>query len=195
MCKKILPVRGIDSSVKLHANIPDLLQQNLLCLSWKQDLPVGEIILFKFILKSSNGTVEWQPGADRVIETFKTTKIVAVQEDWEKAELQNIIEETESDRTNHVTTESKEDLASKLMEIAGISKGIIFKPDEKAMDSKEENSTHKKEMNPGLVPGLELVPEILSSKENVSPDKNFGATSRISPVDKANDGISLQVKP
>jgi len=58
-----------------------------------QDMPAGKSILYKFILKGKEGDISWQPGSDRVIQTWETMNRIIVLEDWENAELQKIIEE------------------------------------------------------------------------------------------------------
>jgi hypothetical protein len=58
-----------------------------------QDMPAGKSILYKFILKGKEGDIIWQPGSDRVIQTWETMNRIIVLEDWENAELQKIIEE------------------------------------------------------------------------------------------------------
>ncbi|KAM2566838.1 hypothetical protein TB1_009290 [Malus domestica] len=57
------------------------------------DIPVGKLIQFKFILKESTGNISWQPGPDRIFQTWETRNRITVSEDWADAELQKIIEE------------------------------------------------------------------------------------------------------
>ncbi|XP_061362810.1 uncharacterized protein LOC133306500 [Gastrolobium bilobum] len=57
------------------------------------DMPTGKSIQFKFILKGKGGDIIWQPGSDRIINTWETVNRITVCEDWENAELQKIIEE------------------------------------------------------------------------------------------------------
>lgn len=58
-----------------------------------QDMPAGKSILYKFILKGKEGDIIWQPGSDRIIQTWETMNKIIVLEDWENAELQKIVEE------------------------------------------------------------------------------------------------------
>ncbi|KAF3449744.1 hypothetical protein FNV43_RR10475 [Rhamnella rubrinervis] len=62
---------------------------------WSVELhiPVGKSIQFKFILKAKTGNLSWQPGPDRIFQTWETTNIITVCEDWENAESQKIMEE------------------------------------------------------------------------------------------------------
>lgn len=64
------------------------------------DMPAGKSILYKFILKGKEGDIIWQPGLDRVIQTWETMNRIIVLEDWENAELQKIIEEDTLSQTN-----------------------------------------------------------------------------------------------
>ena len=63
------------------------------CIMFHQDIPVGKSIQFKFILRGLSGEVYWQPGPDRIMQTWETTNTIIVSEDWENAESQKIIEE------------------------------------------------------------------------------------------------------
>ncbi|XP_042516476.1 uncharacterized protein LOC122090820 [Macadamia integrifolia] len=57
------------------------------------DLPVGKSVQFKFILEGTDGEVVWQPGADRLVQTWETKNTIIVSEDWENPEIQKVIEE------------------------------------------------------------------------------------------------------
>ncbi|CAI8601054.1 unnamed protein product [Vicia faba] len=57
------------------------------------DMPAGKSIQYKFILKGIEGDIIWQPGSDRVIQTWETMNRIVVSEDWENAELQKVVEE------------------------------------------------------------------------------------------------------
>lgn len=60
------------------------------------DIPVGKSIQFKFILKDASGEIVWQPGADRVFQTWETKNTITVSEDWENTELQIVSEEEQA---------------------------------------------------------------------------------------------------
>ncbi|KAF6153575.1 hypothetical protein GIB67_027442 [Kingdonia uniflora] len=47
------------------------------------DIPVGKIIQFKFILESDSGELMWQPGPDRVLETWETEETIIVAKEWD----------------------------------------------------------------------------------------------------------------
>ncbi|XP_047309626.1 uncharacterized protein LOC124913046 [Impatiens glandulifera] len=76
--------------------------QDALPLEWSEghvwtldlDIPVGETIQYKFLLKGdSSMDVIWQPGSDRIFKTWKCSNKIAVYEDWDDEFLQKIIEE------------------------------------------------------------------------------------------------------
>ncbi|KAK1355735.1 CBM20 domain-containing protein [Heracleum sosnowskyi] len=57
------------------------------------DIPIAKCIKFKIILKDGSENITWQPGPDRILQTSETQNSITVCEDWDSAELQNIIEE------------------------------------------------------------------------------------------------------
>lgn len=58
-----------------------------------QDVPVGKAIQFKFILRGFAGEITWQPGPDRILKIWETTKTIVVSQDWDNAENREISEE------------------------------------------------------------------------------------------------------
>ncbi|KAK3015512.1 hypothetical protein RJ639_005394 [Escallonia herrerae] len=69
------------------------------------DVPIGKSIKFKFILKEGTDYVLWQPGPDRILQTWETEKTIIVWEDWENAELQNLTEDEPSFKQNDTDQE------------------------------------------------------------------------------------------
>ena len=63
------------------------------CFILAQDIPVGLSIQFKFVLKTSNVHLFWQPGPDRIFKSWETENTIIVCENWEEAEHQKVIEE------------------------------------------------------------------------------------------------------
>lgn len=57
------------------------------------DIPVGKSVQFKLILRAKNGNILWQPGPDRIFQTWETENTITVCEDWENAQCQKISEE------------------------------------------------------------------------------------------------------
>ncbi|XP_057498879.1 uncharacterized protein LOC130783326 [Actinidia eriantha] len=66
----------------------------------KMDIPIGKSIQYKFILKGKTGNILWQPGPDRILQTWETNNTISVSADWDNSELQMIIEEEPSSITN-----------------------------------------------------------------------------------------------
>ncbi|KAE8099224.1 hypothetical protein FH972_017222 [Carpinus fangiana] len=72
------------------------------------DIPIGKAIHFKFILKGSTGNIFWQPGPDRIFQTWETRNTITVCEDWDNAQLQKIIEEEQfADQNEQPTVDSE----------------------------------------------------------------------------------------
>uniref|UniRef100_A0A1D1YZV9 Glucoamylase n=1 Tax=Anthurium amnicola TaxID=1678845 RepID=A0A1D1YZV9_9ARAE len=59
----------------------------------EMDMPVGKEIKFKFLLRSLSGKIKWQPGPDRVLQTWETTNTIVVAGDWENEIDPKIAEE------------------------------------------------------------------------------------------------------
>ncbi|KAK6943101.1 Carbohydrate binding module family 20, partial [Dillenia turbinata] len=59
----------------------------------EMDIPMEKSIQYKFILKGITGKILWQPGPDRILQTWETNNTISVTEDWEDAGLQKIVEE------------------------------------------------------------------------------------------------------
>ncbi|PIN17185.1 Phosphoglucan, water dikinase [Handroanthus impetiginosus] len=59
----------------------------------QMDISIGKVIKYKFILKEQTGKISWQPGPDRILETWDTKKTITVVEDWDNQDLQNVVEE------------------------------------------------------------------------------------------------------
>ncbi|KAK0585930.1 hypothetical protein LWI29_036461 [Acer saccharum] len=74
--------------------------ENAIPLNWSDghvwtvelDIPVGKSIQFKFVLKNRTGNMLWQPGPDRIFQTWETENTITICEDWENAEYQKISE-------------------------------------------------------------------------------------------------------
>ncbi|CAI9097325.1 OLC1v1033719C2 [Oldenlandia corymbosa var. corymbosa] len=87
--------------------------ENAIPLNWSDghvwalelDVPCGKVIKYKFILKGGGDYILWQPGPDRILQTWGTEKTIIVSEDWDNAELQTIVE---ADPITHQLSESME---------------------------------------------------------------------------------------
>ena len=71
-------------------------------------MPIGKSIQFKFILKGSAEKILWQPGPDRIFETWETKNTITICEDWENPEFQKVIEEEQLANLNEPTTENSD---------------------------------------------------------------------------------------
>lgn len=62
---------------------------------WTAELefPTDKTVKYKVILQENAGTILWQPGPDRVLETWDTEKIITVSEHWDNPELRDVVEE------------------------------------------------------------------------------------------------------
>ncbi|KAL7169673.1 hypothetical protein ACSBR2_034660 [Camellia fascicularis] len=74
------------------------------------DIPIGKSIQFKFILKGSTGNILWQPGPNRILETWETKNTVLVSEDWDYNELRMLIEEEPTSIENIESTSNTDTL-------------------------------------------------------------------------------------
>lgn len=57
------------------------------------DVPIEKCIKFKIILKQGPENIIWQPGPDRILQTWETENTITISEDWESADCQKILEE------------------------------------------------------------------------------------------------------
>ncbi|XP_068638419.1 uncharacterized protein [Aristolochia californica] len=105
------------------------------------DIPIGKSIQYKFILKGPSGEVEWQPGPDRVFQTWETGKIIVVTEDWENAELQDM----------------REEKTTKIQDEESISSDIVLAESTVMMDETKNSENNpislKQEENPVTITG------------------------------------------
>ncbi|CAL5420315.1 unnamed protein product [Camellia sinensis] len=74
------------------------------------DIPIGKSIQFKFILKGSTGNILWQPGPNRILETWETKNTVLVSENWDYNELRMLIEEEPTSIENIESTSNTDTL-------------------------------------------------------------------------------------
>ncbi|XP_062095252.1 uncharacterized protein LOC133801120 [Humulus lupulus] len=104
------------------------------------DIPVGKSIHFKFILKDSNGEVLWQPGPDRVFQTWETNNAIIVSEDWENTELQIVTEEDEVSIQNAAEnlTHPQEELVSDVNNESTIANDDVTPKEKPSVEPHEE---------------------------------------------------------
>ncbi|CDY11209.1 BnaA03g00450D [Brassica napus] len=191
--------------------------ENALPLNWSDghvwtldlELPVGRLVEFKFILKAQTGEILWQPGPNRAIETWETSKTIRICEDWENADLQMMREEDfvpfDQEEEQHVTllTDASSNGAEEEVEVLDavqqISSVVIVENEGYVSDDEpEENSSgalsacqdgnvieeamFSEEESPVLVPGL-FPPSDLDSEEVIEVI-NEGKAETFPEVDK-----------
>ncbi|KAH9325279.1 hypothetical protein KI387_005457, partial [Taxus chinensis] len=85
------------------------------------DIPVGKKIYFKFILTDKKGEIQWQPGPDRVLETWESATTLLVSQDWDDINLQTITEEEMDEQVIRVL---KQEIAENELVITAIQQEI-----------------------------------------------------------------------
>jgi len=81
------------------------------------DIPVGKRIYFKFILTDKLGEIQWQPGPDRIFETWETTATIVVSEDWDSFHPQTITEEATEDEFDETKAETQDPIGGGTAEV------------------------------------------------------------------------------
>ncbi|XP_052172471.1 uncharacterized protein LOC127788331 [Diospyros lotus] len=74
--------------------------------SVEMDIPVQRSIQFKYALKRTTGEILWQPGPDRVFQTWETNSKITITEDWESAEFQKMTEKTNNSENETVAEDN-----------------------------------------------------------------------------------------
>ncbi|KAK7273705.1 hypothetical protein RIF29_14764 [Crotalaria pallida] len=160
------------------------------------DVPAGKSIQFKFILKGKAGDIIWQPGSDRVIQTWETRRRIIVCEDWENGELQKIIEEDQLAQSNeeiHVDSEMST-FAENMDNPEEGQVTIVSK-----ISAIEDSQTHEEEEQPSAEPGLQqIIADSISSSmekpmamvaENIGSSEDLINWSEESADSPRNDDI------
>lgn len=126
------------------------------------DIPVGKRIYFKFILTDKLGEIQWQPGPDRIFETWNTTATIVVLEDWDSFDPQTITEEATEGEFAETMAETEEPIWNGTAEV------LVPATDEEGGGGREVNSGV-----PVLVPGLtKAFHADCSVEEDVGSDRN-----------------------
>jgi hypothetical protein len=81
------------------------------------DIPVGKRIYFKFILTDKLGEIQWQPGPDRIFETWETTATIVVSEDWDSFHPQTITEEATEAEFDETKAETQDPIGGGTAEV------------------------------------------------------------------------------
>ncbi|KAM7526468.1 hypothetical protein LguiA_016370 [Lonicera macranthoides] len=158
------------------------------------DVPIGKSIKYKFLLKGDTGKdILWQPGPDRILQTWATNKTITVSEDWDNADLQKLAEEEPSSFliNTPISNPEKAIVAENLTQPLGSQANNIEEDKEdplpigdngsamnvKDMESKKDRGKMGSyEGVPVLVPGLTPLPIALTDDAEESTNevvKNF----------------------
>lgn len=125
------------------------------------DIPVGKRIYFKFILTNKLGEIQWQPGPDRIFETWETTATIVVSEDWDSFHPQTISEEATEGEFAKTMTETLDPIGDGTAEV------LVPGTDEKGGGGEVISGV------PVLVPGLtKAFYADFSVEEDVGSDRN-----------------------
>ncbi|CAL0324721.1 unnamed protein product [Lupinus luteus] len=124
------------------------------------DMPTRKSILYKFILKGKEGEIVWQPGSDRTIQTWETTKRIIVCEDWENVEFQKIIEEYQLDQSNE-ETQVEPEMSSFAEHLDNPEEGLVSNVYK--ISGIEDSRTHSEEKPPGEPDLLQINDYTISS--------------------------------
>ncbi|XP_030480718.1 uncharacterized protein LOC115697742 isoform X1 [Cannabis sativa] len=143
------------------------------------DIPIGKSIHFKFILKDSNGEVLWQPGPDRVFQTWETKNAITVYEDWENTELQIVAEEDEVSIQNadENLTHPQEELVSDVYNEPTITNNDVTTQEKPLVEPREEQIVLNNIPSPEEKPIQAIVEDSTSYTDNDSLEKKFAAIS------------------
>ncbi|KAG6435759.1 hypothetical protein SASPL_100634 [Salvia splendens] len=147
------------------------------------DVPCGKVISYKFVLEEMAGAVMWQPGPDRVLETWDTDKTIAVSEDWDSPDFQSVVEEEpvavdDLNESSSIAEEAGEegvdgDVPSLLIS-EDLGQGVMEEGDDvmlEELDGDEHMSDHSDE------------PVMLLVAENIIEGKKSSASDGLMSVD------------
>ncbi|KAL5550315.1 hypothetical protein UlMin_000491 [Ulmus minor] len=146
--------------------------ENAIPLNWSDghvwsvelDIPVGKPINFKFILKRSTGEILWQPGPNRVLQTWETNNTIIVSEDWQNAEFQKISEE-EQGSTPHEDYTVKSDAVI-------VTENLTLVKEEVVVNVNDKSVIANNNVNPDEQPIKEVEPlKKLIVADNIAPSQ------------------------
>ncbi|XP_057801271.1 uncharacterized protein LOC131016578 [Salvia miltiorrhiza] len=142
------------------------------------DVPCSKVVSYKFILEEIDGTISWQPGPDRFLETWDTAKTISVSEDWDSPDFQNVVEEetivvddlNEStfiaanwDQTSDVGEEEVDANVSSLLIAEDLNRGVV----------EEGNNVMKEELDVNeCTSGHSDEPSMLMVAENITEEQD-----------------------
>lgn len=140
------------------------------------------MISYKFVLEEMAGAVLWQPGPDRVLETWDTGGTISVSEDWDSPDFKSVVEEepvavddlNESSLVDEEAGEKGVDCnVPSLLISEGLGQGVVEEGDDvmrEELDGDEHTSDYSDE------------PVMLLVAENITEEKNSSASDGLMSV-------------
>lgn len=152
------------------------------------DIPIGKVIKYKFIRKEITGDIVWQPGSDRVVQTWETTKMISVLEDWENAELQMILEE------EFVLEKIADNITGSENSVRNIAENNADVAKDAPIEVKNEENELRYEGVPVLVPGLAPISTIDTYEKSSLESNDCIGENSSSEVEKLKEQEFLYVQ-
>ncbi|KAL1543552.1 hypothetical protein AAHA92_20514 [Salvia divinorum] len=146
------------------------------------DVPCSKVISYKFVLVEMAGAVMWQPGPDRVLETWDTGKTISVSEDWDSPDFQNVVEEehgavdelNESSLTAEKAGEEGVDgNVPSLLISEDLERGVVEEGDDDVMREELDGNERMSDSDE---------PVMLLVAENITEEKNSSASDGLMSV-------------
>lgn len=162
------------------------------------------MIKYKFIHRGNNGAILWQPGTDRLLQTWETEKIISVSEDWDNPDLQNIVEEDFVDEVSLIDSKTLVEEGDNAVDVSEELEGQDLSSSDKGsviLSEKREETSDLSSMQdetrlvldegvPVLVPGLVPASTGESEAEEV---KNMIVENTITESDEIKDSAESEV--
>ncbi|KAG6697624.1 hypothetical protein I3842_09G210400 [Carya illinoinensis] len=143
------------------------------------DIPAGKAVKFKFILKEITGNIVWQPGPDRIFQTWETENTVTVCEDWDNAEFQKIIEEGQlADPNEHSMVDSEMMIVSENFShpkeevVSHMNQGSAIAYSDTAPAQKPITESHKEKLIANNITPLQKKPKAIVADNISYSDEN-----------------------
>ncbi|MQL73560.1 hypothetical protein Taro_005920 [Colocasia esculenta] len=151
------------------------------------ELPVGEEIKYKFILRSLLGKIKWQPGPDKVLQTCESADAIVVTGDWEsEADEKTTEKEKVSEDSTAAGADGEGATESNQAEVAeGNLKNTAEAGEEKPVVHEGEPA-----LIPGLAPLAASPTEVEGKSDEASGESTAGKTDS-PPAAAAEVGSSI----
>lgn len=145
-------------------------------------MPVGQLVNFKFILKSSTEEVMWQPGPDRNVTTWQSANGIVVSEDWENFEDQKLMEENPlAEQDEELALHSSMNIVGEDSTTTRIVQGSEIIDDITYTSKEPLQAAHEAVAAAGHVSSLEKSMTIVSSNTS-NPEEDFTSHGKDEPA-------------